>query len=269
MRVPNRCSARNRPRSACKPRHRMTPLKGHRHACSGEPLFAPSHVCITEVLIQSLKQRVGIGVASNHPLFALFDHAARGVFPPVDGAVTMTSPLVGGHEAIVCFTGHAVIATRLTIDELGDPAPDGYGSALHPRVQLLMANNGVIGVNDVTLVAHGIGGQPDLTRTEQWNDHPRVAHARALRSGVTVYGDESGFITIGKGLAGRNEMSIEVRHDLHDRGAGRRLIHGARQMTPPGSHVFAAVSPGNARSLRAFLSQGFTPIASEVIITPA
>ena len=181
----------------------------------------------------------------------------------------MTSPLVGGHEAIVCFTGHAVIATRLTIDELGEPAPDGYGSALHPRVQLLMANNGVIGVNDVTLVAHGIGGQPDLARTEQWNDHPRVAHARALRSGVAVYGDGSGFITIGEGLAGRNEMSIEVKHDLQDSGAGRRLIHGARQMTPRGSHVYAAVSPGNARSLRAFLSQGFTPIGSEVIITPA
>jgi GNAT superfamily N-acetyltransferase len=207
-------------------------------------------------------------VAPKHPLFALFDHAARGVFPPVDGAVTITPPLVGGHEAIVCFTGHAVIATRLTLDELGEPAPDGYGSALHPRVQLLMANNGVVGVNDVTLVSEGLGGQPHLTRTEQWNDHPRVAHARALRSDVVVYGDESGFITIGDGLAGRNEMSIEVHEDLHGNGIGRRLIHGARQLTPLGSHLFAAVAPGNARSLRAFLSQGFSPIASEVIITP-
>ncbi len=57
-------------------------------------------------------------------------------------------------------------ATRLTIDELGEPAPDGYGSALNPRLQLLMANGGTIGVNDVTLVARGIGGQPDLMRTE-------------------------------------------------------------------------------------------------------
>lgn len=181
----------------------------------------------------------------------------------------MTPPLVGGHEAIVCFTGHAVIATRLTLDELGEPPPDGYGSALHPRIQLLMANGGVVGVNDVTLVSPGIGGRSELTTTEQWNDHPRVAHARALRSDVVVYGDDTGFITIGDGLAGRKEMSIDVIEGLHDSGAGRRLIHGARQMTPPGSHLFAAVSPGNARSLRAFLSQGFTPIASEVVITPA
>jgi hypothetical protein len=197
------------------------------------------------------------------------DQAARGAFPAVDGGVTMTPPLVDGHEAIVCFTGHAVIATRLTLDELGEPAPDGYGSAMHPRIQLLMAGNGVIGVNDVTLVSQGLGGGPSLTRTEQWNDHPRVAHARALRSDVAVYGDESGFITIGVGLAGRIEMSIEVPGHLHDSGTGRRLIHGARQMTRPGSHLFAAVAPGNARSLRAFLSQGFAPIASEVIITPA
>lgn len=181
----------------------------------------------------------------------------------------MTPPLVGGHEAIVCFTGHAVIATRLTLHEFGQPSPDGFGAALHPRNQLLMANGGVVGVNDVTLVARDIGGESDLARTERWNDHPRVVHARALRSDVVVYGDDTGFITIGEGLAGRNEMSIEVLQDLHDRGAGRRLIHSARQLTPPGSHVFAAVSPGNARSLRAFLSQGFTPIASEVIITPA
>jgi hypothetical protein len=30
--------------------------------------------------------------------------------------------------------------------------------------------------------------------------------------------------------------------------------------------VFAAVSPGNARSLRSFLAAGFVPIGGEVII---
>jgi hypothetical protein len=40
-------------------------------------------------------------------------------------------------------------------------------------------------------------------------------------------------------------------------------------LLPAGEPLFAAVSPGNARSLRAFLAVGFTPVASEVIITPA
>jgi hypothetical protein len=36
-----------------------------------------------------------------------------------------------------------------------------------------------------------------------------------------------------------------------------------------GTAVFAAVSPGNARSLRAFLACGFKPVASEVLIMMA
>jgi hypothetical protein len=32
--------------------------------------------------------------------------------------------------------------------------------------------------------------------------------------------------------------------------------------------VFAAVSPGNARSLRAFLAAGFVPLGSEALIEP-
>jgi hypothetical protein len=39
-------------------------------------------------------------------------------------------------------------------------------------------------------------------------------------------------------------------------------------LIPPEEHVFAAVSPGNARSLRALLSVGFVPIGSEVILRP-
>lgn len=52
-----------------------------------------------------------------------------------------------------------------------------------------------------------------------------------------------------------------------------RYRHGARPdnrgagLVSANDFVFAAVSPGNARSLRAFLAQGFVPVASEVIIT--
>jgi RimJ/RimL family protein N-acetyltransferase len=38
---------------------------------------------------------------------------------------------------------------------------------------------------------------------------------------------------------------------------------------PRGTTVFAAVAPGNVRSLRMFLRHGFTPIGSEVVIRPA
>jgi hypothetical protein len=47
---------------------------------------------------------------------------------------------------------------------------------------------------------------------------------------------------------------------------GRDLIDQALSMTPRGELLFAAVAPGNARSLRSFLSCGFVPIGSEVLI---
>jgi hypothetical protein len=40
------------------------------------------------------------------------------------------------------------------------------------------------------------------------------------------------------------------------------------RLVPAGEPVFAAVAPGNACSLRAFLAAGFTPVGSEVIIQP-
>ncbi len=66
----------------------------------------------------------------------------------------------------------------------------------------------------------------------------------------------------------RTELSIETAPALHGSGAGRTLLTDALTLIPAGAPVFAAVSPGNTRSLRAFLASGFTPVASEVLIDP-
>ena len=80
---------------------------------------------------------------------------------------------------------------------------------------------------------------------------------------------ESDFLVIGSGLAGRVELSVEVPSARNGRGAGRALVRDALGLVDRGSVVFAAVSPGNARSLRAFLAVGFVPIGSEVLIRRA
>lgn len=69
------------------------------------------------------------------------------------------------------------------------------------------------------------------------------------------------------GLAGRLEVSVEVVENRRGTGTGRALLSEALGLVSVDDFVFAAVSPGNARSLRAFLAQGFVPVASEVIIT--
>ena len=61
-------------------------------------------------------------------------------------------------------------------------------------------------------------------------------------------------------------MSIELDEPGALDGAGKELIRRARHHVSTTEFLFAAVSPSNARSLRAFLAEGFVPIGSEVII---
>lgn len=164
---------------------------------------------------------------------------------------------------------HAVIATPLAREDLAPHHLDGFGAALHPAVLLQLAGaGGQVGVLDLTLVAGGRGGAP-LPALDGFEEHPHVRDARALREQVRVHGDHRGLVTIASGLAGRLEMSIETLPALHGSGAGRSLIADALTLVPAGALVFAAVSPGNARSLRAFIASGFFPLASEILISPA
>jgi GNAT superfamily N-acetyltransferase len=203
-----------------------------------------------------------------HPLLELLLAAADGRFPPVDGEASIVPGLDGGLECSFGFTGHAVIATALPAEAVHERKPDGFGGALAPDfLRWLAGPTGSIGVIDATLAARGRGGsslpeRPDLA------DHPRVRHAQSIRSDVRVYGDERGLVTLSRGLAGRPEISIEAAPAGQGRGWGRALLADALGLVPADEPVFAAVSPGNARSLRAFLASGFTPIGSEVILRP-
>jgi hypothetical protein len=205
-----------------------------------------------------------------HPLLAFFHNAADGRFPPVDGQVTVLPPLPGGLECSIAFTGHAVIATARPVHEIRARGADGFGNSLAPDLLRYLAGpGGWIGVTDATLVARGVGGSPRLSERGDADGHPRVRHARDLRTNVRVYGDDRGLVTLAAGLAGRLELSIELDEQIRSsRGLGRSLLVDALTLIPPQRPVFAAVSPGNARSLRAFLASGFTPIGSEAILRP-
>jgi hypothetical protein len=206
-----------------------------------------------------------------HPLLDLLHAAADGRFPPVDGGVTVVPPLGNGLECSYAFTGHAVVATALPAADVLARGPDGYGGSMAPDfLRWLAGPDGWLDALDATLVARGRGrggrtppARPDLA------DHPRAAWARNVRTGVEVYGDERGLVTLGRGLAGRCELSVEVDHGGAGAGRGRALLADALHLVPAGEPVFAAVAPGNARSLRAFLATGFTPVGSEVLYRPA
>jgi len=201
-----------------------------------------------------------------HPLLDVMTSAAHGVFPRADGSVSFLPELPHGNRAIVALTGHAYIAAGLSAEHFDDVTVDGFGGALAPAAVLRVADGGVVGVHDVILVAPGTGTGLRTPVTSMWDGHDRVRHARHLRTAVVVYGDERGFVTVGHGLAGRPEMSVEIADSSSSAGVGRGFIADACGAVPVGQHIFAAVAPGNARSLRAFLAAGFHPIGSEIII---
>lgn len=210
-------------------------------------------------------------MADTHPLLPLLICAAQGHFPPVDGGVTYLPPLGRDIEAVVAFTGHAVVCSRWGRDVIEPLGADGYGQAQRPEVLLKMAEpDRIVGVLDATLVrrcAVPAGASP-LPRRDDRNQHPRVRHARAIRTDVDVFGDERGLVTIGRGLGGRCEISIEVEAEGQGHGWGHSLLADGLATAPAGEWLFAAVAPGNARSLRLFLAAEFVPIGSEVIIQP-
>jgi hypothetical protein len=196
-----------------------------------------------------------------HPLLPVLLSAAAGEFPPADGAAVFLPPLSDGLAAVVSLTARVYLATDRKVAGL-----DGYGSALQPEVLRQLAGpTGWVDSLDVTLVARGLGGGRLPVRTDL-ADHPRVRHAADLRRDVRVHGDERGLVTLSTGLAGRREISVELDHP--GSGAGAGMIVEALRLVPAGEPVFAAVAPGNARSLRAFLATGFHPIGSEVILRP-
>ena len=204
-----------------------------------------------------------------HPLFAVLMCAIRGEFPRPDGALDVVVPDDAGTHAVVEFTAHAIVLTDQSTSEVTVRGADGLGGSSAPDlVRWLAGPNGWIGSHDIVLFARGTGSgslpkRPDLA------DHPRVRRSAKHRQDVRVHGDTAGVVTIGKGLVGRTEMSVELFDGTpHGRGEGRRLIAEGLALIGAGEVVFAQVAPGNAASLRAFESVGFTLIGAEILIKP-
>jgi hypothetical protein len=208
-------------------------------------------------------------ISLDHPLGAALAAAVDGRFPAVDGEAEIVPPDADGTCAVVCFTGHAFVATDLAAGVVRGFEPDGYGAAMRPALLVALASPGrEIGSTDVVLTRLGVGGGSSLGLRDDLVDHRRVRRAFAHRRGVRVLGDGRGLVTVGVGLVGRTELSVEL-HDgvAHGRGAGRSLIDEALRAVPAGEPVFAQVAAGNSASLRAFLASAFIPICSEVLIT--
>ncbi|MDA8393171.1 MAG: GNAT family N-acetyltransferase [Actinomycetota bacterium] len=212
---------------------------------------------------------------NEHRLADVLRDAAAGRFPPSDGVVEVLAAPSGPVDAVVAFTAHHLIAADVDPHWVqGALEDDDLGAPMRPEflAQLGRRLGSPAGMLDAVLTAFGDGRRSDLVEEAPDGDmaHPRLLRARRYRRNVRSFDDRrGGLLTIGQGLAGRVEVSIEVDESARGRGHGPALARAALGLVEPGEPVFAQVSPGNVASLRCFLAAGYRPVGAEVLFLRA
>jgi GNAT superfamily N-acetyltransferase len=203
-------------------------------------------------------------------LAALLGRVSGGVFPEADGSLTVLPQPSPRDAGVIALTAHVVVfadvdpvwvAERLPAGDLSAPLNPPFLSALSRHLGRRV--NSI----DMLCVAEPLPGPPPLALTAARDcDHPRVARARRHRDGVHVWAAAGGgLIVLGRGVAGRREVAVEVPPDRRGQGLGRRLAAAARHLNGD-EPLWAQVAPGNAASVRAFIAAGYLPVGAEALL---
>lgn len=213
-------------------------------------------------------------------LATLLAAAAAGRPPEPDGGVTVLPRAAGGAvAAVVGFTAHHVVAADVDPAWVRSVLPPGSLSApMSARFLAALADRigAEPGAYDTVLVAGpptgSVPGGPDGASPEVRTlpvagaDSARLRRAERYRTDVRAYAVPGAILVLGRGLAGRWEVSLEVEPAYRNRGIGRALVAAAPALVPAGAPLWAQVSPANVASLRAFLAAGYRPVAAEVLL---
>jgi hypothetical protein len=205
-------------------------------------------------------------------MLELLHAAARGSFPPEDGRTEVVAAVDGAPAAVLSFTAHHVVAADVPAEEvLARVDPGDLKGPLAPGVLAWLAERTglVAGSLDVVLAwVPGRAAEAAPVQEVEPVEHPRVVRARRWRSELRVFEGDGGMVVLGRGLAGRLELSVEVETGRRDRGLARRLVAGALRAAGPEEPVFAQVAAANAASLRALQPAGFAAVGAEVLFGP-
>jgi hypothetical protein len=207
----------------------------------------------------------------------ILDAAGRGVFPPADGRTTVLPQPSPRNAGVIAFTAHSVVFTdedpQWVHDTLRAMECDELAAPMHPRflAALLERTGRTAETIDAVLTGSPLPGEPPLALKEiEDAGHPRIVYARGRRDDVRAWTADGGVLVMGRGVAGRLEVSVEVDERyargpvVRHRGLGRLLVTAARHLvTEP---LWAQIAPGNARSMRAFQAAGYRPVCSELLL---
>jgi GNAT superfamily N-acetyltransferase len=234
-------------------------------------------------------------------LAAVLADAAAGHFPAADGSVTVLPQPSPRDAGVIAFTAHTVVFADVDPGWVGGKLPEGDLSApLNPPFLTLLCERTGRRCNNIDLlcVAPSLPGPPGIELTAPparghgatgtsgaagvgdaagtgsvaadgaggCVQHPRLARARRYRDDVRAWQAAGGMLLLGRGVAGRWEVAVEVDPQWRGRGLGRALAAAARHLIPPGAYLWAQIAPGNAASVRAFLAAGYAPVGAEALL---
>jgi len=205
------------------------------------------------------------------PLRELLEGVASGRWPQWGAAVQVLSPSPPDLVGVLAFSGCSIVAADVdpawvarlcSADDLSAPLCPPFLMALSARVQRAVNNIDIICVAEPASVPTGA---PELTEREP-SEHPRVLRSLGYRSDVHMWTTPGAILVLGRGVARRWEVAVEVAESARGRGLGRLLAAAARGLVPPGEPLWAQIAPGNAASVRAFLAAGFRPVGAEALL---
>ncbi len=200
----------------------------------------------------------------------LLEDVAAGTFPDADGVVEFVDQPSPRDCGVIALTAHSVVfadvdrgwmRALLPADDLSAPLNPPFLRALEERTGRRVNNI------DMLMVAGPLPGPPPVALTEISDvGHPRVRRALRHRDEVRVWQADGGIVLLGRGVAGRWETAVEVDSGHRGRGLGRRLARAGRHLAGADHTLWAQIAPGNAASVRAFLSAGFLPVGAEALL---
>ncbi|MDH6137611.1 GNAT superfamily N-acetyltransferase [Kitasatospora sp. MAA4] len=206
-------------------------------------------------------------------LAGFLDNAARGVFPPPDGTLTVVPQPSERDAGVLAFSAHAVVFTdedpAWVHETLAGTAADPLAAPMSPAFLSAFEQRTGRAVNTIDLltVAGRLPGQPPLALREiEDREHPRIVRALRYREGVRAWTVPGGLLVLGRAVAGRWEAAIEVDPQAQGQGLGRALALSARHLLPEGEAVWAQQAPGNATSVRTFQAAGYRPVGAEALL---
>lgn len=219
-----------------------------------------------------------IWTPARHPLARFLRELVTGTRAPYDGGWMRVTPWAPHIQGILAFPGHAILAVSYDHSEnaLTELGVDGFGGAHHPRVITTLAKNGWIDTLDMLLLGAGRGNGSDdgggqLVARPDLAHHPRVEHAKRIRSEIQVYGSPDpavhDVVVLARGIGGLREISIELDPGHRGQGRGTRLIEAALHSVPENELVVVCVAPANLPALRCAQKAGMRPYGTVQLFT--